>query len=148
MSANAVPAAMSIATRTELNFGKQLAQDILSKIDPEDCPKPTGNHIMVCIYQRSKTKDLGGGKQFHFADKTVDEDIYQGTVGLVIAVGDDAYKPDRNREFWEPWCQRGDWVIYPLYEAQPRRFKFNGLVFCMLQDTEIVGTIDDPRTIA
>lgn len=146
MSAPTAPA-MSIATRSELNYGKQLAHDILSKIDPEDCPKPSGNNILLCIYQRSKVKDLGGGKAFHFADQTVKEDIFQGTVGLVLAVGPDAYKSDRNRTFWEPWCQRGDWVLYPLYESQPRRIMFNGLALCMMQDTDVVGTTEDPRSI-
>lgn len=142
-----VGAAMDIATREPVDFGRKLAEDILKQIDLNDCPRPTGNHVLLVVYQRPEEKDLGGGKKLIYAPVTRDEDVFQSVVGLVIMTGPDAYKTDVQRTFTHPWCKAGDWGMYPLYESAPRRFKFNGLSMCMIQDTEIIGITPDPRAI-
>lgn len=141
-------AAMSIATRAPVDAGRDLAEQVLAMIDPEDCPTPVGNNVLIALYTRSKEKDLGDGKKLFFADRTIDDDVYQGMIGLVVALGHDAYLSDANRTFGHAWCKRGDWVQFPLYEAQPRRFKFHGLTLAYIQDADVMGVVQDPRTVA
>lgn len=48
----------------------------------------------------------------YLTDKTVEEDRFQGNVGLVIALGKGAFKDDNIAQFNGDSLQIGDWVMY------------------------------------
>lgn len=107
-------------------------------------PDPTGWHVMVLQYVRPDAKTLPGGQRLYFADKTKQEDEYQGRVGLVLAVGPDAYR-DPVKYPGGPWVRPGDWVLWPTLETAAQRQRYHGLVIAFLPDDRVVARSVDPR---
>src|SRR3984893_6300443 len=66
------------------------------------------SQVLVAGYVRpGKTK---GG--IFLTDKAVEEDRWQGNVGLVIALGKGAFKDDGVAQFHGDKLKVGDWVMY------------------------------------
>ena len=103
-------------------------------------PIPTGWRILV-LPHRGKGKTKGG---ILLSDKTVEETQIATNVGLVLAIGPDAYN-DKERFPNGPWCKEKDWVIFARYAGS--RLNIEGGELRILNDDEILGTIDDPESI-
>lgn len=108
-----------------------------------DFPDPTGWHVMVLQYVRPESKAVAGGGKLYFPDQTRKEDEYQGRVGLVLAVGPDAYK-DPAKFPAGPWVTPGDWVAWPALESAAQRQRYHGLIVAFLPDDRIVATGVNP----
>ena len=103
-------------------------------------PVPTGWRILV-LPHRGQGKTKGG---VLLSDKTVEETQIATNVGLVLAVGPDAYN-DKERFPNGPWCKEKDWVIFARYAGS--RLNIEGGELRILNDDEILGTTDDPENI-
>ena len=103
-------------------------------------PIPTGWRILV-LPHRGQGKTKGG---VLLSDKTVEETQIATNVGLVLAVGPDAYN-DKERFPNGPWCKEKDWVIFARYAGS--RLNIEGGELRILNDDEILGTTDDPESI-
>ncbi len=103
-------------------------------------PVPTGWRILV-LPHRGKGKTKGG---VILSDKTVEETQIATNVGLVLAVGPDAYN-DKERFPNGPWCKEKDWVIFARYAGS--RLNIEGGELRILNDDEILGTTDNPESI-
>ena len=103
-------------------------------------PVPTGWRILV-LPHRGKGKTKGG---VILSDKTVEETQIATNVGLVLAIGPDAYN-DKERFPNGPWCKKKDWVIFARYAGS--RINIEGGELRILNDDEILGTTDDPENI-
>ena len=103
-------------------------------------PVPTGWRILV-LPHRGKGKTKGG---VILSDKTVEETQIATNVGLVLAIGPDAYN-DKDRFPNGPWCKEKDWVIFARYAGS--RLNIEGGELRILNDDEILGTTDDPESI-
>ena len=78
------------------------------------------------------------------AKQTMDKEHLATVVGLVVALGPDAYK-DPNKFSEGPWCSVGDWVIFGRYAGA--RFRIEGGDMRLLNDDEILAVIDSPEDI-
>ena len=103
-------------------------------------PVPTGWRILV-LPHRGKGKTKGG---VILSDKTVEETQIATNVGLVLAIGPDAYN-DKDRFPNGPWGKEKDWVIFARYAGS--RLNIEGGELRILNDDEILGTTDDPESI-
>ena len=103
-------------------------------------PKPTGWRLLV-LPHRGQGKTKGG---VLLSDKTVEDAQVATNVGLVLAVGPDAYN-DIERFPNGPWCKKDDWVIFARYAGS--RLNIEGGELRILNDDEILGTTDDPESI-
>jgi co-chaperonin GroES (HSP10) len=103
-------------------------------------PVPTGWRILV-LPHRGKGKTKGG---VILSDKTVEETQIATNVGLVLAIGPDAYN-DKERFPNGPWCKEKDWVIFARYAGS--RLNIEGGELRILNDDEILGITDDPESI-
>ena len=103
-------------------------------------PIPTGWRILV-LPHRGQGKTKGG---VLLSDKTVEETQIATNVGLVLAVGPDAYN-DKERFPNGPWCKEKDWVIFARYAGS--RLNIQGGELRILNDDEILGITDDPESI-
>ena len=61
-----------------------------------------------------------------------------------MKVGDLCYK-DEEKFPTGPWCKEKDWVIFARYAGS--RMEIEGGEIRMLNDDEILGTIDNPEDI-
>jgi co-chaperonin GroES (HSP10) len=101
------------------------------------------NRILVGTYVQT-TKTKGG---IIIPQKTQDESRFQGKVGVVLKLGNRAFKWDETTDHIDPEAPKlGDWVFYRASDSWecaigpgiPCRFIF---------DDSIVGVIDDPSAV-
>lgn len=110
--------------------------------------KPTGYHILAAQYIRPQ-KSSGG---ILFADKSKSEDKWQGRVGLVLALGPDAYS-DTAKFPSGPWCKPGDFIVWPAVEAATSRIEYGQrgaserAVLVMIPDDRVLLTGVDPEIV-
>ena len=111
-------------------------------IDPDaTLPTPTGWHVMVLQYIRPEGTKTAGG--IILAAQTLKEDEYQGRVGLVLAVGPDAYA-DTARYPGGAWVKPGDWVAWPKLSEASSRIAWGPATLAILQDERVILTGVDP----
>ena len=103
-------------------------------------PKPTGWRILV-LPHKAKEKTKGG---IILSDKTVTESQIATNCGLVLDMGPDAYN-DKDKFPNGPWCKKKDWVLFARYAGS--RIYIDGGEIRVLNDDEILGTIEDPEDI-
>ena len=107
----------------------------------EKLPEPSGWRILILPY-RGKGKTEGG---VYLPDQHVDREALATVCGYVVKVGPLAYKdPDKFGDT-SPWCKEGDWVIFGRYAGS--RFKIDGGEVRLLNDDEILATINNPEDI-
>ena len=78
------------------------------------------------------------------SDKTVSESQIATNCGLVMETGPDAYN-DKDKFPNGPWCKKKDWVLFARYAGS--RIYIDGGEIRVLNDDEILGTIEDPEDI-
>ena len=103
-------------------------------------PKPTGWRLLVLPF-KMKEKTKGG---LVLAETTLEKQQVASQVGLVMAMGPDCYK-DKERYPDGPWCKEKDWVMFARYAG--RRIKIDGGELGLLNDDEVLATIDSPEDI-
>jgi len=103
-------------------------------------PRPTGYRILILPFSLPQVTKGG----IHIAKSTLDKERLATVVGYVVAMGPDAYG-DMNKFPEGAWCKEGDWVIFGRYAGA--RFNIEGGDMRLLNDDEILATIDDPEAI-
>ena len=111
-----------------------------SQTNLEKLPDPTGWRILVMPFQ-VKEETKGG---IIIAQETLDRARAAVQVGYVLKMGPLCYG-DKERYPTGPWCKEKDWVIFARYAGS--RMEIEGGEIRMLNDDEILGTIDDPKDL-
>ena len=106
----------------------------------EQLPNPTGWRILVMPF-KVKEETKGG---IIIAQETLDRARVSTQVGYVLKMGDLCYQ-DKDRYPTGPWCAEKDWVIFARYAGS--RMEIDGGEIRMLNDDEILGTIENPEDI-
>jgi len=123
---------------------KKAAEEVEAKrnVPPAESslPKPTGWRIMVLPFQ-PKVKTKGG---ILLAESALERQQIGTVCGLVLKMGPDCYR-DKERYPEGPWCKKGEWVIFARYAGS--RLKIEGGEIRILNEDEILGTIQDPEMI-
>ena len=116
------------------------ATEAPEKTNLEKLPDPTGWRILVMPF-RVKEKSEGG---IIIAQETLDRARAAVQVGYVLKMGPLCYM-DKERYPTGPWCKPKDWVIFARYAGS--RMEIEGGEIRMLNDDEVLGTIDDPKDL-
>ena len=111
-----------------------------SKKESPKLPKPTGWRMLVLPF-KMKEKTKGG---VILAEDTLERQQVASQVGLVMAMGPQCYK-DKERYPEGPWCKEKDWVMFARYAGS--RIKIEGGEMRLLNDDEVLATIDSPEDI-
>ena len=111
-----------------------------SKTEQPKLPKPTGWRLLVLPF-KMKEKTKGG---VILAEDTLERQQVASQVGLVMAMGPQCYK-DKERYPEGPWCKEKDWVMFARYAGS--RIKIDGGEMRLLNDDEVLATIDSPEDI-
>ena len=107
----------------------------------ERLPQPTGWRILILPF-RGKGKTESG---VYLPDEHVDREALATVCGYVLKVGPLAYKDESKFGNTEAWCKEKDWVIFGRYAGS--RFKIEGGEVRLLNDDEILATINNPEDI-
>ena len=111
-----------------------------SKKEEPKLPKPTGWRMLVLPF-KMKEKTKGG---VILAEDTLERQQVASQVGLVMAMGPQCYK-DKERYPEGPWCKEKDWIMFARYAGS--RIKIDGGEMRLLNDDEVLATIDSPEDI-
>ena len=114
----------------------------VKKIEKEigKIPQPTGWRIMVLPF-KMKEKTKGG---IVLAETTLERQQVASQCGLILAMGPQCYK-DKERYPEGPWCKVNDWIMFARYAGS--RIKIEGGEIRLLNDDEVLATIDSPEDI-
>jgi co-chaperonin GroES (HSP10) len=107
----------------------------------QQLPKPVGYRLLIAL---PKVEETFGDTGLVKAEKTVYEEKLLTVVGLVLDMGDQAYKdPDRYPS--GPWCNVGDYVLFRANTGT--RFRVNGVEYRLMNDDSIEAVVADPRGV-
>ena len=120
--------------------GIKKSEEKQDKEEKEKLPNPTGWRMIVLPF-KMKEKTKGG---LVLAETTLERQQVASQVGLVLAMGPQCYK-DKERYPEGPWCKEKDWVMFARYAGS--RIKIDGGEMRLLNDDEVLATIDSPEDI-
>ena len=128
----------------------QTASDLTADkkhLDPEtiedqrdQLPEPSGWRILVLPFT-PKEKTKGG---IIIAQESLEKLRIATNCGYVIKLGPLAYH-DKEKFPTGPWCKKGQWVIFARYAGS--RLPIEGGEVRILNDDEVLGTIDNPENV-
>jgi hypothetical protein len=91
--------------------------------------------------------------EFHYTDKTLMEDRFQGKVGLVLKLGPMAFKDDGATKFGGFAVEPGEWVLYrpsdamELFIKDMTGEKNDGIPVRLIEDVFIKARVSDPALV-
>lgn len=103
-------------------------------------PNPTGWRMLILPFRGKETTDGG----IYIPNKVLDDSQIQTVVGYVVKQGPLCYK-DKEKFPDGPWCSEKQWVIFARYAGS--RFRIDGGECRILNDDEVLATIDDPEDV-
>lgn len=133
----------SVVTLEKLARATDPKQALIAEIGDLSKIEVMSNRILVGIYiAPEKTK--GGIIR---ATQTIAEDIFQGTVGLVLKKGGMAFKDDdASKTYFHGQDSRiGDWVVFRPGDA--KRIQINGVDCRFVEDIMIDMVVGDPEIV-
>ena len=119
---------------------KVLDPDAMDKSLLERMPQPTGWRMLILPYRGKETTEGG----IYIPNQVLNDTQLQTVVGYVVKQGPLCYK-DSDKFPDGPWCTEKQWVIFARYAGS--RFRIDGGECRILNDDEILATIDDPEDI-
>ena len=99
------------------------------------------NQILCAIYIRPQKTKSG----IILTEKYVDEDKYQGKIGLVLKMGPEAFVDDSGKWFKNMKIKVGDWVVFRPSDGWS--VSINGKSCRILDDVAIRGRVQSPDII-
>ena len=97
--------------------------------------------VLVGIYVRPQMTASG----ILLTDKTIDEDNYQGKVGLVLKTGPSAFQDETGQWFNGQKIKVGDWVVFRPSDGWA--VSVNGKSCRILDDLSIKAVVKEPDMI-
>lgn len=116
--------------------------DIYTKVGALDDCDVFHNQILVAVYERPNQIAVKGGGTLYLADKTRDEDQYQGKVGLVLKTGPLAFVGRDVDEFAGQKVERGEWIAFRVSDGWS--LLINGQLCRMIHDVDCKLRIPAP----
>lgn len=99
-------------------------QDIMEDVGPFiGAFTPLSDRILIVMYERGKRRDGNAEVRSRggiiVPQKSLDEDKFQGRVGLVMRMGALAFADDNTHHWGDPVPRIGDWVMVRVGDTSP-----------------------------
>ncbi len=130
-----------MSNRLKMSHAVDPKQEMLDKIGDISKVEVFHNQTLVMVYIRPDRTASG----LYLADKTRDEDRFQGKTGLVLKKGPLAFVDDETNKFHGQDVNVGDWVFYRVSDGFP--ITINGQLCRLLEEVHIKGRINEPDTV-
>lgn len=116
-----------------------LDPSLLEKPLLDRLPQPSGWRLLVMPYQGQAKTNSG----LYIPDEVRERERVATVVAYVLKMGPMAYGD--KEKFGSPWCKEGQWVCIGRYSGS--RFKIDGGEVRIINDDEVIATIEDPGDI-
>ena len=133
---------MALLASMKLVHDEPPRQAIWREVGPLDKIHPVNQYVLIALYIRPSTRTLGG---IEIPETAVDEDRYQGRVGLVLKVGPRAFVDDGPAKFYGFSCIPGDWVVYRPSDGM--RMQIGKRDCRLIPDVAIKMVLDEPDEV-
>jgi len=123
---------------------EDIREDVGAVTDTID---PLGAGVLIVMYERGKGKGeakTAGG--IILANKTLDEDKYQGKAGLVMKLGPIAFTDDASHQWGDRVPRVGDWVMVNVGDS----FAFDlpgDRRACIVEDVNVKAILRHPDMV-
>jgi co-chaperonin GroES (HSP10) len=104
--------------------------------------EPMNQQVLVALYIRPATRTASG---LEIAPEAVDEDRYQGKIGMVLKKGPRAFVDDGPVKFHGQDVEPGDWVVYRASDGLKGMIGDREIRF--IPDVYIKAKIDHPDAV-
>jgi len=101
------------------------------------------NQVLVAVYIRPNKTKLGG-KDFYLTDNVVDEDRFQGKVGLLLKKGSTAFV-ESDGWFVNTTFELDDWLVFKPSDGWS--LTVNGVLCRIIEDINVRGRVDTPDRV-
>jgi len=91
-----------------MNHDQDPKQELIENVGDISDIEMFNTQVLVAIYVRPQKTKSG----IILTDKTIDEDRYQGKVGLILKKGPDAFIDSEGKWFANVSFSVGDWVVF------------------------------------
>src|ERR1700675_790738 len=115
--------------------------EILKKVG--DLSAVTVMYNMVLLASYIKPERTKGG--IIRIDQSREEDVYQGKTGMVLKLGQEAFKDDGDTKFYGQKAEAGEWVVFKLGDAW--KIQVGDWPCLMIRDSAIKMKVTDPSII-
>lgn len=132
---------MSSITQMRMAHDRDPADVIRDEIGDISSVDVFHNLILVGIYKRPE-KTAGG---IILTAKAQNEEVYQGTVGLVLKTGPAAFVDDDHNKFHGNSVKAGDWIVFRNSDTQ--KTAINGTICRLLEDSHVKLRVANPDMI-
>lgn len=105
----------------------------------------TRDTVVCATYYLPAFEFFANGQKFHRSEKSQDEALWQGKVGLIIGMGPLAFKDEGELKFGGQKFEIGDWVQWDIHDA--RQFVINRVHCRFMKDVQIIARLKDPRLV-
>lgn len=99
------------------------------------------NNVLVAVYIRPEKTKSG----IYISNKTIDEDRYQGKVGLLVKSGPKAFSIDSDEWFKDVSVKEGDWLVFRPSDGWS--INVNGVLCRVMPDVQVKGRISGPDSV-
>lgn len=132
---------MATAKLMEIAQANDPKKGILAAVGDLSSISLFSGRVLVGIYIAPE-KTVGGIIR---PNANVKEDVYQGSVGLVLKKGAMAFKDDGNTKFHDQDVQIGEWVAFRPGDA--KRIQINGVDCRIVEDVTIDMVVESPDIV-
>lgn len=101
-----------------------------------------GNRLLIGIY----SPDTVGSGLLIKATTTKDEDVWQGTVGLVLAMGPGCFVDSEKWKFFRQHVSVGDWIVFRPSDGTLQQI--GGSKCRLIQDYYVLEKITNPEIVS
>ncbi len=125
----------------EMEHDVDPAQKIMENLGDYSGVELFGNQVLVAVYIRPQKTKSG----IYITDKMVDEDRFQGKVGLLVAAGPQAFTASSDEWFENVEVNPGDWLVFRPSDGWS--INVNGVLCRVMSDVQVKGRIDGPDRV-
>lgn len=131
---------MSVSTMLMMHEADPAAE-LVAKVGDISKHELFANQILLAVYKRPEKTKSG----IILSDSTRKEDEFQGKVGLVLALGPQAFVSDARVDFGEQAVSVGDWIV--CRSSDGWKLNINGVLCRMIEDTHVKMRVPAPDAV-
>lgn len=127
--------------KMEMNHDVDPANRLLEDLGDVSNVELFNNNVLVAVYIRPEKTKSG----IYISNKTIDEDRYQGKVGLLVKTGSKAFSTESDEWFKDVVVKHGDWLVFRPSDGWS--INVNGVLCRIMPDVQVKGRIDSPDRV-
>lgn len=125
----------------EMDHDVDPAKKLLDELGDLSSVEMFNNNVLVAVYIRPEKTKSG----LYISSKTIDEDRYQGKVGLLVKTGPKAFSADSDEWFRDVSVNVGEWLTFRPSDGWS--LNVNGVLCRVMPDVQVKGRIDRPDRV-